>query len=68
MNRIKDIEEANKIDLSGKSQLGFKTKHSTLMAGLYFQFLIARAVDGDSYVLTVSLDLSAVLDMGNFDF
>ena len=63
LQRIKDIETDQKTDLTGKSQHGFKTKHSTLTAGLQIQSLIASALDGDSYALMASLDLSAAFDV-----
>ena len=63
LQRIKDIEIDQKVDLTGKSQHGFKAKHSTLTAGLQIQSLIASALDGDSYGLMASLDLSAAFDV-----
>ena len=67
LQRIKNIEKTSQIDLTGKSQHGFKAKHSTLTAGLQLQSLIARAVDGDSYALMASLDLSAAFDVVNVE-
>ena len=67
LNQIKKIEIANKIDLTNKSQHGFKSKHSTLTAGLKIQSLIARAVDDDMYALMASLDLSSAFDVVNVE-
>ena len=47
----------------GKSQHGFKHKHSTIKAGLKIHLLISRAVDGGMYALMASLDLSTVFDI-----
>ena len=55
---IKTIETENNVDLSGKSQRGFKEKHSTLRAGLKLQSLIVRACDDNNYTLMASLDLA----------
>jgi hypothetical protein len=63
--RIQEIELNSKIDLTGKSQHGFKKKHSTNTAGLTIQSLIARALDGDNYALMASLDLSSAFDVVN---
>ena len=63
--RINSLEKSNNIDLTGKSQHGFKPNHSTLTAGLQIQSLIARAVDGDMSVLMASLDLSSAFDVVN---
>ena len=65
--RINSLQSLHQIDLTGKSQHGFKAKHSTLTAGLCIQSLIARALDGDMNVLMASLDLSAAFDVVNID-
>ena len=65
LQRIKNIELANNVDLTGKSQHGFKTKHSTLTAGLKLQSLLTRALEADSYALMATLDLSAAFDVVN---
>ena len=67
LNRIKNIEILNKVDLTSKSQHGFKSNHSTLTAGLKIQSLIARALDDDMYVLMASLDLSSAFDVVNVE-
>ena len=67
LQRIRKLEFDNKIDLTGKSQHGFKPKHSTLTAGLKLQTLITRAVDEDMYALMASLDLSSAFDVVNVE-
>ena len=67
LQRIRKLEIDNKIDLTGKSQHGFKPNHSTLTAGLKLQTLITRAVDEDMYALMASLDLSAAFDVVNVE-
>ena len=67
LQRIRKLEFDNKIDLTGKSQHGFKPNHSTLTAGLKLQTLITRAVDEDMYALMASLDLSAAFDVVNVE-
>ena len=67
MLRIQSLEEIFKVDLNGKSQHGFKRKHSTATAGLQIQALLARATDGDMYSLMASLDLSAAFDVVNVE-
>ena len=59
------IEKEENVDLTGDFQHGFKTKHNTQMAGLQIQSLIARAVEGDSFVLMASLDLSSAFHVVN---
>ena len=65
--RLQKLEELNKIDLSGKSQHGFKRKHSTTTAGLTIQTILARALNDDNYAIMASLDLSAAFDVVNVD-
>ena len=67
LQRIRNLENDNNIDLTGKSQHGFKPKHSTLTAGLQLQTLISKAVDEDMYTLMASLDLSAAFDVVNIE-
>ena len=67
LNKIKILETINQIDITGKSQHGFKAKHGTLTADLQIQTLISRAVDGDKYALMASLDLSAAFDIVNVE-
>ena len=67
LNRINNIQTNSKVDLTGKSQHGFKSNHSTLTAGLRIQSLIARAVDDDMSALMASLDLSAAFDVVNIE-
>jgi hypothetical protein len=67
LNKIKNLELTHSLDITGSSQHGFKTNHSTLTAGLQIQTLISRAVDGDKYALMASLDLSAAFDVVNVE-
>ena len=59
------MESTNKLDLTGKSQHGFKHKKSTATAGALLQSLISRAADEKNFVLMVSLDLSMAFDLVN---
>ncbi len=64
LKRILEIHEQNNEDITDQSQHGFKKGRgtaSTLSAEL--QNLIARAMDGDEFVLVASLDLSAAFDL-----
>ena len=61
--RINKLEKFKGIDLTGKSQHGFKTKHSTNTAGLKLQSILARALNGDEYALMATLDLSSAFDV-----
>ena len=65
--RLNTIEKENKVDLTHKSQHGFKKNHSTLTAGLRIQSMIARAIDGDQFALMSSLDLSSAFDVVNVE-
>ena len=67
LNQLKSFEQLQKVDLTGKSQHGFKAKHSTLTAGLKIQSLISRAVDDDMSALMASLDLSSAFDVVNVE-
>ena len=49
--RLQKLEKFKNVDLTGKSQHGFKAKHSTMTAGLKLQSVIARALDDDEYAL-----------------
>ena len=59
------MEALQNIDITGKQQHGFKTKHSTAAAGLLLQSLVARALDEDNHVILASLDHSAAFDVMN---
>ena len=67
LHRLQKLECINKIDLTGKSQHGFKHKHSTATASLTIQSLLARAIDGDNFALMASLDLSSAFDVVNIE-
>ena len=59
------IQDANKIDLTGVQQHGFKQTKSTATAGLIIQSIISRAIDSNNYALMASIDLSAAFDLVN---
>ena len=47
LNRINQLEEEGKIDLTGKSQHGFKKNRGTTSASLLLQSLMSRSLDDD---------------------
>ena len=61
------LEFLKNVDLTGKSQHGFKTKHSTATAGLKIQSVIARALNEGEYALMSTLDLSSAFDVVNVE-
>ena len=65
LNRLMQIQTINDIDLTHKSQHGFKKKHSTNTAGLLLQSVLARALDEGNIALMASLDLSSAFDVVN---
>ena len=65
INRIKEIEKLNKIDITGSSQHGFKQGRSTATAGLTIQSILSHALDQNKYSLMSSIDLSAAFDVVN---
>ena len=65
LKRILEIQEENKIDLTGVEQHGFKAQKSTASAALIIQSIIARAVDSNNFALMASIDLSAAFDLVN---
>ena len=65
--RIQKLEKFEGIDLTGKSQHGFKTNPSTTSEGLKLQSLLARALDDSEYALMATLDLSSTFDVVNVD-
>ena len=65
INRIKEIEKLNKIDITGSSQHGFKQGRSTATAGLTIQSILSHALDQNKYALMSSIDLSAAFDVVN---
>ena len=67
LNRLLQIQNLNDVDITNKSQHGFKHKHSTKTAGLKLQSIIARALDGDNYALMATLDLSSAFDVVNVE-
>ena len=65
LNRLMQIQVENDIDLTHRSQHGFKKKHSTNSAGLQLQSVLARALDDGNISLMASLDLSSAFDVVN---
>ena len=65
LKRIIDLQDSNKVDLTGDQQHGFKKNKSTATAGLLLQSIIATHVDKNEFVAMASLDLSAAFDMVN---
>jgi hypothetical protein len=65
LQRLNQIEFENLIDLTNKSQHGFKKNHSTNSAALMLQSVLASALDENKYALMSSLDLSAAFDVVN---
>ena len=65
--KLNSLELKHKIDITGKSQHGFKSKHSTATASLTLQSLIASALDGDNFAIMASLDLSSAFDVVNVE-
>ena len=67
LNRITQIEEIERVDLTGENQHGFKTGRSTLTAGMAIQSPLARAIDQGNFALMASLDLSSAFDVVNIN-
>ena len=67
LKRINELQTECGCDLTGEGQHGFKKNRSTATLSIKLQSLIARALDGDEYVLVASLDLSSAFDLVNID-
>ncbi len=65
LNRILEVQNDNKFDLTGKNRDRFKHKRSTSTISIELQNLIARALVEDKSVLLMSLDLSSAFDIVN---
>ena len=63
LKRILEIQELNNEDITGQNQHGFKKGRGTATLSAELQNMIARAMDGEEYVLVASLDLSAAFDL-----
>ena len=60
INRIREIEKSNLVDITGNSQHGFKQGRSMATAGLKIQSLLSHPLYQNKYALMASIDLSAV--------
>ena len=67
LERIKEIERLEGVDLTGTFQHGFKTNKSTETACLEIQSRIAENCDENKYVAVATLDLTAAFDVVNID-
>ena len=67
LQRLHQIEFENLVDLTNKSQHGFKKNRSTNSASLILQSVLARALDENNYAMLASLDLSAAFDVVNVE-
>ena len=65
LQRLQQIEIQNLIDLTNKSQHGFKRNRSTNSASLMLQSVLARALDENNFALMASIDLSSAFDVVN---
>lgn len=65
LTRLLEVEKERGVDMSGRTQHGFKKSKSTVTASLELQNQIAKALDDDCYVAVASLDLSAAFDVLN---
>ena len=67
LQRITEIEQEMKVDLTGKNQHGFKRGKSTKTACIEIQSALSRALDKGNFALLASIDLSAALDLVNMN-
>ena len=65
LQRIQDIQDEEKVDLTNENQHGFKRGKSITMAGLAIQSALARALDLGEFALLANLDLSSAFDVVN---
>ena len=65
--RSGEIEIKNNVDLTGKSQHGFKKKRSTCTAGVTLHSFLSGALDDNNYGIMYSLDFSAAFNVVNLD-
>ena len=63
--RLWEVSDEAKVDLTSKTQHGFKPNRSTISTALTIQSMISRALDEDRYAAIASLDLSAAFDVVN---
>ena len=63
LHRFQEIQEKEKIDLTGSSQHGFKKNFSTETACLEIQTKLSNACDDGNYAAITSLELTAAFDV-----
>jgi hypothetical protein len=63
LKKILEIQDLNNIDMTGRSQHGFRKARSMATLSAELQSIRARDMDEDEYVLVESLDLSDALDL-----
>ena len=63
LHRFQEIQEKEKINLTGSSQHGFKKNFSTETACLEIQTKLSNACDDGNYASIASLDLTAAFDV-----
>ncbi len=63
LKRILEIQDTAGIDFTNKHQHGFKRKSSTTTLMAVLQSQIARALEGEDFVMVASLDLSSAFDL-----
>ena len=54
INRIREIERLNSVDLTGNAQHGFKQKRSTATSSLTIQSLLSHALDRNEFALMLA--------------
>ena len=67
LQRIQELQENEKVDLTKKDQHGFKKGKSTTTAALSIQSALARSLDSGQYALLANLDLSSAFDVVNIN-
>ena len=63
LHRFEEIQEKERVDLTGSSQHGFKKNFSTETACLEIQTKLSNACDSGNYAALASLDLTAAFDV-----
>ena len=63
--RLQQLDINFRLNLTGESQHGFKSNHSTITACLELQSKISDKLDNNEYVAVTSFDMSAAFDVVN---